>query len=255
MFVLISSQSIAKIQEALSMQEIAKHITPGTLVIFDLDNTVLEANQTLGTDQFFSFLVKKAEASGSQGQAAIDLALLQAGAIQPVTKVRLVEKMTRDFIQGLQAQSYTVFALTARPPEWATGTLKQVTSLGIDFSKTAPLLLTNNSDQTQNGLYKHGVFFLPPGSAKGSTLINFLNNSGQKPEKIIFIDDKISNVQSVDTALTAAGIPNLEFRYGAADIRVKNFDPNLANFEYNYFLRFNIFLDDQMAQWMIQNPV
>ena len=250
---LISFQSFAVIREALSMQEVAKFITPGTLVIFDLDNTVLEATQTLGTDQFFGFLVKKAVASGMDEKAAKELALKQSRSIQPVTRVRLVEKETREFIQDLQAQNYPVMALTARPPSWVTGTLKQVASLGINFAKTAPLVLTNNSDHTENGLYNHGVFFLPAGSEKGATLINFLNENGQRPERIIFIDDKLANVQSVDKALTAAGITNLEFRYGAADVRVKNFNPDLANFEYNYFLKFNMFLDDQMALWLMSH--
>lgn len=250
--ILTSLQSFAEIKEARSMHEVAGYITPGALVIFDLDNTVLEAVQTLGTDQFFTFLVKKAEAQGLQGHFAKQKALELATPIQPVSRVRLVEGITKNFIRELQTRNYTVMALTARPASWTEGTLKQVTSLGIDFTRTAPPLSSGRFAGTPSGQYAGGVLFLPAGLEKGPTLLQFLHDRNLHPTQIIFVDDKLTNVQSVDASLTEARIPAIAIRYGAADLRVKNFDKDLAAFEYDYFLNTGVFLSDDDAYRMLK---
>ena len=240
--------AFAEIREAKAMSEVFSSVTQGSIVVFDLDNTVLEAKQTLGTDQFFSYLVKKAEEAGLRGQEAKDLALLQAALIQPRSTVRLVEESTLGFLKSLHEKNVTVFALTARPFAWAEGTLNQLASLQVDFTKTAPRIPIESNRNLKELNYQGGVIFLQPGQDKGNTLLKFLKVSRQNPEKIIFIDDKLHNVESVDTALRAAGIENVEFRYGAADERVKNFDSQLANFEFHYFLLHKVFLNDEEAR-------
>jgi phosphoserine phosphatase len=248
---LLSLQSFAEIRETATMADVAKAITPGTLVVFDLDNTVLEASQTLGTDQFFSYLVARGKAAGLNAQDAKNLALELSTPIQPVTSVRLVENLTRDLVQALQENDYTTIALTARPGAWADGTLHQVESLGINFSITAPRISRNDLSDSSGGLYRDGVIFLAPGYEKGPTLMKFIERAGLKPEKIVFIDDKKSNVESVDAALTAAGIPNIEFRYGAADRRVANFSSEIAEFQYDYFMQYHTFISDADAEQLI----
>ena len=243
----------AEIREVKAMSEVYSSITPGSVVVFDLDNTVLEARQTLGTDQFFSYLVKKAEEAGLRGQDAKDLALLQTTEIQPISPVRLVEESTLGFLRSLQERNVTVFALTARPFAWAQGTLNQLASLQIDFSKTAPRIPKDTNRAPKELSYQGGVIFLRPGEDKGNVLVKFLSVSKQSSEKIVFIDDKLHNVESVDTALNAAEIENIEFRYGAADERVKSFDSQLANFEFHYFLLHKVFLDDKKAKELLLN--
>ncbi len=82
--------------------------------------------------------------------------------------------------------------------------------------------------------------------------MNFINASKLDPKKIVFIDDKPNNVKSVDAALNAAGIENIEFRYGAADERVRNFDSKIASFEYHYFLLHKVFISDEKAKLSYQ---
>ncbi|MEI8025959.1 MAG: DUF2608 domain-containing protein [Pseudomonadota bacterium] len=245
--------AFAEIREVKAMYEVSTSIPSGGVVVFDLDNTVLEAKQTLGTDQFFTYLVKKAEEAGLRGQEAKDLALIQSADIQPISPVRLVERSTLGFLRSLQERNVTVFALTARPFAWAKGTLNQLASLQVDFSKTAPRIPKDTNRSLKEWSYQGGVIFLQPGQDKGNALVNFLNSSDQKPKKIVFIDDKPHNVKSVETALNDAGIENVEFRYGAADERVKNFDSQLANFEFHYFLLHKVFLDDEKAKELLSN--
>jgi len=244
----ISLLAFAEIREIKSMAEAGPFLTQDTLVIFDLDNTVFEPVQTLGSDQFFSHLVKKAEAQGVQNQVAVNMALAQSTPIQPVTKVRAVEAFTPLLVANLQRQKISVLALTARPPQWSQGTLQQVASLGINFSRTAPQM---NSALFHNGFYTHGVLFLPAGAEKGKVLIQFLKQAHLNPSRVLFIDDKVHNVQSVDMALTQVKIKSLSLRYGAADAKVKSFNPALADFEHQYFLRYRLFLSDEAALQMM----
>jgi hypothetical protein len=246
-----SLEASAEIRDVRSMAEVYSSIPQGAIVVFDLDNTILEAKQTLGTDQFFTFLVQKAEEAGLRGQEAKDLAVLQTTGIQPIAPVRLVEESTLAFVRALQEKNVIVFGLTARPAAWAEGTLRQLASLRVDFSKTAPRIPKETTGVDGELKYQGGVIFLKPGFDKGVTLVNFLTASHQKPKKIVFIDDKHHNVESVDKALSAVGIENIAFRYGAADERVRNFDSQLANFEYNYFLLHKVFLTDEQARALL----
>jgi FMN phosphatase YigB (HAD superfamily) len=243
-----SFKAWAEIHEVKSMKEVQNHVTPDSVVVFDLDNTVLEAKQMLGSDQFFGFLVKRAEEAGLQGKDPKKLASLQATNIQPVSEVQFVEEMTLDWVKQLQRQKIKVIALTARPPAWAKETLKQVASLGLDFQQTAPSLPSQTREIGSGAHYEKGVIFLPSGFEKGKALKEFLKRTHLKPVKIIFLDDKLYNVESVDSAMLANGVESQAFRYGAADEKVNSFDPRVANFQYHYFLLHQVFLSDEETE-------
>lgn len=220
------------------MDKALRTVDADTVVAFDLDNTVLQAAQTLGTDQFFGFLVKKAAELGLEGDAAIEWALREATPIQPVTKVQAVEQRTPALIADLQERGITVFALTARPAIWTKGTLRQVRSLGVNFKVTAPEFAYD----TASGYVEDGVIFLARGANKGRALVSLLK---EHPKRIIFIDDKLSNVQSVESALSTTSIEHLSVRYGGADARVRAFNEDVAMCEWAEFKATGRFLRDE----------
>ncbi len=157
------------IKEITSMRQMLPALEPESVVIFDLDNTTMEAVQTLGTDQFFTFLVHKGLADGLNEQGAKDRALEQSGVVQPISRVRAVEDTTPAFIDDLQVAGHSVFALTARPFAWALGTTAQVASLGIDFSLTAPAPQID----LREGQIRRGFSFWPMVSTKEPRSLNY----------------------------------------------------------------------------------
>jgi hypothetical protein len=242
----------AEIREAKSMGEIVPLIHQNTVLVFDLDNTVIEAAQTLGSDQFFEYLVKKARSTGLQGEAAIAWALEHASKVQPLSPVRAVEPETPAMISSLQALGIPTVALTARPIEWANDTVLQLDSLGISFTRSP--LYRGDLPFGPGGLGRNrkGVLFMPKGGDKGRYLRAFLEASGIQAEQLIFIDDKLRNVQSVDAAFgLQSALPHIEFRYGAADAKVHQFNPDLAEFEWNYFMDHSVFITDEEARAMM----
>jgi hypothetical protein len=212
------------IREIASFREALSALTASSMIIIDLDNTTFEATQMLGSDQFFSYLVRRGVADGLTEREAKARALEQSRPIQPVSPVRAVEAVTPGLIAELQARNFPVFALTARPFAWVLGTTAQVASLGIDFSRTTPTLQAD----LREGRMRQGIFFLADGVDKGTALIGLLHSWNLRPAHVVFIDDKLSNVQSVSRSLAEADIPHTTFRLGAADARVAAFDERIA---------------------------
>src|SRR4051812_33940238 len=109
LLVLVSSiQAQAKIVEAKRINEILGYINSGTLVVFDLDNTVMEPVQMLGSDQWFDSLVKLFDGN-------IERAVDVWQNVQRKTEMKTVEPGTPDLIRGLRSRGLHVLALTARP--------------------------------------------------------------------------------------------------------------------------------------------
>jgi hypothetical protein len=236
----------AKVVEMNSMQQALSHVDEQTLVVLDLDNTVFEATQMLGSDQFFSYLVKLGTDQGLDLAAAKDKALEKASFVQPMTRVRPVESSTPLLVKALQDRGYKVMALTSRPGNWAQKTLLQVASVHIDFERTSPHL--NPQQIAFAGLYQKGVLFLAKDSNKGAALLTILKFSAQKFQRVLFVDDKASNVESVEKALDQTTLQHLSVRYGAADRSVAMFDPAIAKCQWAIFRGQKVFLNDDGAK-------
>ncbi len=239
------------------MSDIEAELKEGTLLVFDLDNTVMRPAQTLGTDQWFEYLVKEyvgelmgagtpEETAVSQ---AIDKALLLWNKVQRVTEIQLVEKETADIIQKAQKAKIPVMALTARPSDLIETTQKQLKSNGVDFTINPPYAKDLEFRDQVPAQFTKGVTYIGPKNVKGSALITFLKKIGLQPKKIVFVDDKVRHVKSVDASTSEAKIPSVCFRYGAADPIVKQFDPKIAGVQLKYF---NGLLGDAEAQKLLE---
>ncbi|MFL5811955.1 MAG: DUF2608 domain-containing protein [Bdellovibrionia bacterium] len=242
-----SSISLAEVREVRSMRDILGFINPRGFVVFDIDNTITEPVQTIGSDQFFSYLVEKGKASGLAEKDAVEQALQQASWIQPITRVKAVESITPALIAHLQRNGVPVVALTARPLKWSEGTLRQLGSIYVNFPTAPRPRFPVLGGSTPVCTYIRGVLFMSPHGNKGDCLIAYMNETRIHPERVIFIDDKVKNVTDVEAALSKTPLTHTSLRYGAADTRVASFDKTLAEFEWAYYLRFRVILSDQEA--------
>lgn len=240
----VTNQANAEMRETNSMEEALSLAGSTTLVVLDLDNTVMETNQMLGSDPFFGLLVSAANAQGILGEEAIHWALVRNGMVQPESGVRPVEEKTPGLIRGLQERNVRIMGLTSRPGAWAEKTIRQVESLGISLAITAPLL---ESTSLPSGLIREGIFFLRPGKSKGPALVELLGALPEAPGAIVFVDDKLSHTTSVEASLHSLPIPHTSFRYGAADQRVREFSPEIARCQWNLYLKTRSFLSDTDA--------
>ncbi len=209
-FLFLSPNAKAEVRESSSMADVFRSIDADTLVVFDLDNTVMEAHGDWGSDQWYDHLVEYYKRTLPEKEA-VARAEKEWGDAQFTTHVRPVEGITPELIRKAQDAGTKMIGLTARPTEITARTVEQLATIGVDFSR--------------NG---GAVFAIGATSSKGKALVEYLKRTGQRPKKIVFVDDKHHYVKSVDEALAELGIPREIFRYGGADYRVADYQSRVC---------------------------
>ncbi len=187
----VSCVTVPKIHEIKTMSEVEKWIVPNTLVLFDLDNTIFEATDLVAHANFFNDMLKK-----YPGQREKTLQKTW-GAIKK-SDVKLIEPITPQVIRDLQNQGVAVMALTSRDMELLEPTLRQVKSVGIDFSKSCP--------KASSRYIHEGILFADDDYPKGPALLAYLKKANFRPSRIILVDDLKRNLDSVGRAAGAIGL-------------------------------------------------
>src|SRR5262249_22950074 len=88
------------VTEVKSMREVVPSIEKGTLVVFDLDNTLIAPTSQLGSDQWFYYLYDVYAAYGIQGKEIDHQAMDTWNKAQWLIKPRAVEPETPAMIKG-----------------------------------------------------------------------------------------------------------------------------------------------------------
>ncbi len=76
---LMGTSSFAKVVEVSKMASIKDAVRPGTVLVFDIDNTLVEASQMYGSDQWFEHLVPKLADGVTTHSALLYRRLLASG--------------------------------------------------------------------------------------------------------------------------------------------------------------------------------
>lgn len=208
-----------------------------TLVIFDVDNTLVEPSGWVGGTPWFEHLVHQKIAQGLDRTAAFIETLDICCKVQYQLTLVPAEKNTAPTVQQAIQKNMTVIALTARPACMANHTIEQLCSHGIDFGLSG-FQNINTKDEVYH--YQQGIIFCASGAArtsfsKGAALTSILKKLNYRPKKIVYIDDALKYLNSVEEALKAFD-PNIEFigiRYGHLDYKFKLFDATAAEKELN----------------------
>lgn len=229
-FLLLASAARAEVREISTMAEIRPELSTATLLVLDIDNTLIEPAGNIGSDQWYYYIVKAI----ARDDKALTAAAAETKAAEiwtktlPTVKGKPVEDLTPALVREQQKRGVTVMALTARGPEDEASTLRQLAEAGLDLTARPAakgrMILPKAALGTEaDGVFSSGVMLMGDGD-KGKALLGFLRKIGLKPARIVFVDDKPKNVKNMDAALTAAGVPVIAFRYGAADAKVRAFN-------------------------------
>lgn len=220
-----------------SLSQIPSDHPPKTLFLFDLDDTIFDSFSMLGSRAWRRYIVeatKKIDPSRNWHDI-FSYALAQK---HPMTAV---EELTSAYVKDKQANDFIAVGFTSRerqawydtPHEGVDAlTVQQLSKIGVDFNNGS--LENNYPDLANHSEYFKGVFFanIEP---KGAFLTDLLEKTSTHPVKVVFIDDKLSQVDSVANALSDLGIPHECYFYLASDKKGKQFDPLLANIQLYHF--------------------
>ncbi len=221
-----------------------------TLVLLDLDNTVLSYRHTLGTDQWVDFDYNELIKSGATISDAWDEVLKYYFELVPnihPEDVYAVELETPQHIRNLQAKSFKVLALTSRGDILQNETVTQLEQFDIDFNQ--------GSFKDKQKKFPFGIesvlyngMILAGGKDKGKCLLEVLDVK-QLPQTIIMYDDKLSNLQKVRSAIKTLNNQALEkkldfkpiqfigIRYSRLDHKIQNVDEKIVELQKSYYKR------------------
>lgn len=227
-----------------------------TLVIFDIDEVIIETKDSILKPQNKAHFLKMEEELLTH--TSNDEALYFRSIIYQEQEIELVDARILDILNSLKNKGINTTAITyiatgprgkiARFEDWG---LSRLNKLGIDFRE-----LNNFKDHTfselpaKHGvpLTKHGVTFTALES-KGLLLAALLKYNSFSPKKIIFIDDKLCNLESVASTCENLGIPFIGIQYLAVIKSNKwEFNEKLAHLQFKTLEKEHRWLSDQEAQ-------
>ena len=197
-----------------------------TLVVFDVHDVL-----TVPSDQILRKPYKKrlkeclAEVAALQGN---EEASMLESIVKQQHRVDLVDPRMAQLVRDLKERHIPALALTNAWTGEGRGScahedhvLAQLHAVGIDFSTSFPsvgsMSLECSKRTTVEGLalFKKGVIFTC-GLPKGHMLKAFLERVAMRPSHIVFVDDKLTNLESVESFCQEALIPFLGFQYTAS---------------------------------------
>jgi hypothetical protein len=211
---IVSSSDICDLERALA------NVDGDALVVFDCDDVLITIPEQIAGERgkkFFHEWCGKNIANLSE-QLLYDLMTF----ILMSNRSYLVNEKMPKIVQGIQERGVGCIVLTALatkpiepvddPMAWRVATLA---TLGYDFGKSWPKLGRKIFDQygvDHAPCYDSGV--LCCGSTeKGKCLVSFIDYAEIAPSKVVFIDDLVKNLESVEAECGSANIEFLGMQY------------------------------------------
>ncbi len=222
-----SSPPVAVQQPAASYAELDATLAAlpagRSLLVLDLDNTVLTMDDALGGVAWYDWQ-QLLEQSDEREPGEIDNELAVQGILYATRDMSLTEPGLDERIASLRAAGVDVIALTARGPQYRDSTLEQLTRNGVEFSlspECGPPLCnrrgTIDADHVEavaeaafgrEALIEHafksgrplsmsqGVAMVA-GQNKGIVLALLLRSWSQSYDQIVFVDDAAKNIEQM----------------------------------------------------------
>ena len=206
---------LAEIIEIKHFHEILNYVKPGSVVLLDIDNTLLEphtSHNNIGSDQWFTHLMQ----TNSNFEHVLNL---YCSAIL-TTHMQAVEQTIPEILKSIQQQA-TLFGFTMRSIILAPCTVERLAHNNITLSTQIPDkgFMINGKDPV---MVYHDIIFCQ-GKKNGETLFTVLDAYGITPACIVMIDDKRNYLESVERECEKYGIKFIGLRYGYLDEKVKDF--------------------------------
>lgn len=263
-FFLFILKASAVVVPASNLDVIEKEIAAldgNSLVVFDIDYTLIIPRDSILKpcgEYHLQKWIRGIEIQAEQKMILSSLIMLQS-------KVALINERIFDILDLLKQKKIKTVALTAMQtgqygliPSMEAWRVKQIGDLGIHFGWSFPLTehfeLEEFVDFLTKPVFKQGIL----GSArypKGKVLSAFLRKMGWKPSKIVFIDDRLDFIDSVEAEIEKEGIPLISFHYTEALDRHCHLDLRVADFQLNHLIQNYEWISDERAKQMLSSDL
>ncbi len=229
---MLARNNTISVSESQSILDMLQLISFDTWVVLDIDNTVMEPQFELGSDQWFTKLIEHAcSLSPNNTIDAVTSVIAIYQAVQHHVSTKPVESQVVFLINALQDSGIPLLALTARDGTLIETTCRQLNEIGIDFSRK----LTSYDSSIQLGTHENnrsifqGNIIFCGGNDKGQCLKELLKRYQILPRHIVMVDDKEKHLMHVKEAVLSLGIRFNGLRYSFLDNKVKMLDMQRAH--------------------------
>src|SRR5579859_4603919 len=131
-------------------------------------------------------------------------------------RLYLLEKDTVKLLEKIKSADAQACVLTARTFDEHAKTLEQMKSNNLEFANLTPFNYFFVDVESINGLCRvmHSEGVICSGwCPKGIALREVIEQSSYKPDTVIMVDDKLSNIESVEQELKPLGINVIGIHY------------------------------------------
>jgi hypothetical protein len=256
-----NASASAEIIEAYSLEEVKSYfdtLDSHSLVMWDVDHTLIvpadrvlrPGNEAIARQLGLQYMGKKS----TEKWRELSSQLLNC------LSYTLVDSDLPSLIISLQKKKIPVMAFTAMRtgkygiiPSMENWRIQQLKQFEIDFSRFLPHHSGLSWQENTRGTpaFKEGIL-CSDGLNKGQVLDNFLKKIDWKPTYVIFFDDVLECLTSVEKTLNALNIPFIGIHFHAAKSLGSPVDMEIAHYQYKNLVEKGIWPSDQEAQLAVE---
>jgi hypothetical protein len=246
----------AEIRETTRIAEVFSEVRPDSILLMDLDETLIESSIMLGGKAWRDYAVNLLKTTYSQQkiQALRDKITYWIAKRVPCSAI---ESNIHIFLDQLRDKQIPVFGFTARGKkhcntlpctdgeELACLHLRQAGyNLEVFPTSFSDVFLSHTS-------FSKGIFFAKsPFEDKGSLALEIF--AQVSPAHVLFVDDRMDNVYSMDRAFAKLNIHAICFYYPHVDLH-RSFDPLIAAIQLEQLYLNNLVYSDSEAMLLKQH--
>ncbi len=241
-FIFSEIRTISSFDE-ISMQE----LSPKTLVMFDIDDVLIYPKDALMQNWRQGW---KPEGERAWTPEEDTIAWMNAKfQLMDPSGPELIDRLNENAIPAI---GFTAFAMdqagiVKSVPDWRS---HQLESLGISFKAEKEIVFPVEEGfvpaSFEKGILYCGDFYKKDKDNKGIILSLYLDWLGQNPDLAILIDDGKKNLDGVEKALEARGIPFIGYLYIPKEL--DPIDESIATLQYKTLIEQQIWLSDSQAR-------
>ena len=183
-----------------------------TLLVFDIDDTLLTATEFFGSDKWYDWQRGRALSPNGNVIATQDSEKVNClfDTLGMVFEIAVNKPTQADMATLVNGVSNDVVILTARSGAYRAATMRELARNQLDFSDkslTSPDVGLHYDytlgGRTANVSYVEGVFMVQ-GMNKGVLLLDLLARTGHEYTSVVFVDDKQHNIDNMANALKSS---------------------------------------------------
>lgn len=209
--------------ETNKIVDILLHVNNDTIVIFDIDDTLLQATKYIGSQTFEKHMQISFRKNGLSKKEAINKADIIWTKLQNITHINTVETETINVLRELSNKNIKTMGLTARPAKIIELTTKQLNTIKISLNLNP--IYDNEIWLSNSSCYIDGVLYAGSFKHKGKALIRFLDKIKYNTKEILFIDDSFHHCKDVKEELNKKNIVCTCIHYTAAKEKFASISP------------------------------